>query len=113
LEDGSVEFGLSTFEDRKLCALASYHSIRSPKRSVKEKITVELPYYINQGNFLAFTRGKMFRHAETPLVEKCFGMPTYKQKLKSYVEITFVQSLSAVFLRGRLRHAATFSRASI
>jgi len=108
LEYGAVEFGFSTFEDGKLCALASCHSIRSPKRSVKEKIIAELPYYINQGIFQPFSRGKMFLRAETPLVDKCFGMPTYKQKPKSYVEVRSAQSFSAVFLRGRLRHAATF-----
>ena len=52
----------------------------------------------------------MFLRAEKSLVEKCFGMPTYKQKSKPYVEVRSVKSLFAVFLRERLRHAATFSR---
>ena len=76
LEYGTVEFGFSAFEDGKLGALASCHSIRSPERSVKEKISAELPYYINWDCFLAFsprenvsarrkaTSGKVFRHAD-------------------------------------------------
>jgi hypothetical protein len=76
LEDGAVEFGLSTFEDGKLCALASCHGIRSPERSVKDKISAELPYYINWDCFQAFNprenvsarrkaaSGKVFRHAD-------------------------------------------------
>jgi hypothetical protein len=54
----------------------------------------------------------MFLRAETLLVEKCFGMPTYKQKPRPYVEVRFSQSFSAVFLQDHLRHAATFSRES-
>jgi hypothetical protein len=54
----------------------------------------------------------MFLRAETLLVEKCFGMPTYKQKPISYVEVRSVQRFSAVFLHGRLRHAATFLQVS-
>jgi len=54
----------------------------------------------------------MFLRAEKPLVANCFGMPTYKQKSKPYVEVRLVQSLSVVFLWGRLRHAATFLRGS-
>jgi hypothetical protein len=52
----------------------------------------------------------MFLRAEMLLVEKCFGMPTYKQKPKPYVEIRLAQGFFAVFLRGGLRHAATFLR---
>jgi len=56
--------------------------------------------------------GKMFLRAEKPLVANCFGVPTYKQKSRFYVEVRSVQSLPAVFLQGDLRHAATFSRGS-
>jgi hypothetical protein len=76
LEDGAVEFGFSAFEDGKLCALPSCHSIRSPERSVKEKISAELAYYINWDRFLALNprgnvsarrkaaSGNVFRHAD-------------------------------------------------
>lgn len=76
LEDGAVEFGFSAFEDGKLCALASCHSIRSPERSVKEKISAELAYYINRGVFQPFSprenvsarrkaaSGRVFRRAD-------------------------------------------------
>ena len=76
MKDGAVEFGFSTLENGTLCALASCHSIRSPERSVKEKISAELAHYINLGSFLAFSprenasarrkaaSGKVFRHAD-------------------------------------------------
>ena len=76
MEYATIEFGFSAFEDGKLCALASCHSIRSPEKSVKEKISAELAYYINWDCFLAFSprekvsarrnaaSGKVFRHAD-------------------------------------------------
>ena len=110
MEYGAVEFGFSAFEDGKLWALPSCHSIRSPERSVKEKISAELAITLIKAFFSLLARGKTFLRAEKQLVQKRFGMPTYKQKSRFYVEVRFAGSRLGLFLRGRLRHAATFSR---
>jgi len=99
LEDGVVEFGFSAFEDGKLCVLSSCHSIRSPERSVKEKITAELAYYINWDCFLALNPRKNVsagRNAQRNL----FSETLFIQNLSFDGAALVLGNFFAVFLRG-------------